>query len=182
MSHPTSGPESAKPPHPWTRADRVRKDPALRLIIAYKLARGSAALLLAIAFLLAGPLSIESRLLAFDHWLEEHLTQAWALRVAEFLERVSDVHHLHLLGIALLCDGSLTFTEGWGLHREWWWAPWLVVIATGTLLPFEIVAVVHHAEPIRIALLAINVAIIAYLARRTARVAPARRDRYHGAR
>jgi len=71
--------------------------------------------------------------------------------------------------IALAFDGILSVIEGWALLRGRWWAPWLVVLATGSLLPFEFIAFARRLNPVRAAVLAANLAIVVYLARKALR-------------
>jgi uncharacterized membrane protein (DUF2068 family) len=53
--------------------------------------------------------------------------------------------------------------EGFALRAGRWWAPWLVVIATGALLPWEVIAAVRKPGWLRIGILTVNVAVVAYL-------------------
>jgi hypothetical protein len=51
----------------------------------------------------------------------------------------------HQAGIRFKCvefsaDGLFSLLEGWALFHGRWWGPWLVVIGTSALLPFEVVA------------------------------------------
>ncbi len=59
--------------------------------------------------------------------------------------------------------------EGWALHRRFRWAPWVVVVAGSTLIPFEIVELARRARPSRVAILVVNLVIIGYLAARARR-------------
>lgn len=67
------------------------------------------------------------------------------------------------LGIVALFYATLFATEGVGLWRERRWAEYLTVIATGSLIPFEIWEVFRHPTPIRFAVLAANVVVVLYL-------------------
>jgi uncharacterized membrane protein (DUF2068 family) len=49
-----------------------------------------------------------------------------------------------------------------------------VVVATGSLLPFEVVSFVRHPHLVRAAVFLLNVAIVAYLARKALRERRAR--------
>ena len=65
---------------------------------------------------------------------------------------------------ALLCAG-LFAAEGLGL---WWqkkWAEWVVIINSGILVPLELLALWRHPDWLRVAILAVNLAIIWYVAR-----------------
>ena len=67
------------------------------------------------------------------------------------------------LGLVALFYAALFATEGVGLWRERRWAEYLTVIATGSLIPFEIWEIAHRPTPIRFATFAINVAVVIYL-------------------
>ena len=144
-------------------------DVGLRLVILYKSVKGalelaaSALLALGIAFGLAEYLQD-----VIDR-VHSHLTRAWSILLAEKVFVFATRHHLVLAAIALALDGSLTTFEGWGLHKRRWWAPWLVVIASGTLLPFEIRELMRGVKITRVLVLVVNLAIVVYLARRIAR-------------
>ena len=71
--------------------------------------------------------------------------------------------------VALLADGVVSLIEGWALLHGRWWGPWLVVVATGALLPWEIWELIARPTWIRGALFVINLAVVAYLLREVAR-------------
>jgi len=66
-------------------------------------------------------------------------------------------------------DGVLTAFEGWALAAGVVWGPWLVVGATASLLPIELIALARHATLGRGLALAINLAIVGYLLRQIRR-------------
>lgn len=79
------------------------------------------------------------------------------------------------LGIVSLLYAGLFLTEGIGLWLLKRWGEWFTVIITSSLVPFEVYEIFRHPSAIKIAVLAINVAIVVYLiyrirtdARRTA--------------
>ena len=144
----------------------MRKAAPLRAIIAYKLIRAVAALVA--AAVLAG-LALTGRapeLHEMAAHLRHHATHAWAILAANALFGLTTTSHVWLVSAALVLDGSVTFLEGWGLHRGWRWAPWLVVALTFALVPFEVVALARHVAVGRVALLVVNLAVAIYLARR----------------
>jgi uncharacterized membrane protein (DUF2068 family) len=67
------------------------------------------------------------------------------------------------LGFVALFYAALFATEGVGLWRERRWAEYLTVIATGSLIPFEIWEIAHRPTAIRFATFAVNVAVVIYL-------------------
>lgn len=144
------------------------REPALKLIIAYKLVRSLAALLAGVTFLALVPTQ-------FDVSLREVASRLNLLtaEVAELLRWAAEPRHLAAVGVLLTVDGLITFVEGWALWRGWPWAAWLVVIASGLLLPFEVAALVDQVTVLRVSALAINGAIVTWLLRaRLLRPAP----------
>jgi uncharacterized membrane protein (DUF2068 family) len=102
------------------------------------------------------------------HGLAEHLqhhAHAWSLELARLLTRAASHRGLLTIVVALVADGIASLIEGWALLHGRWWGPWLVVVTTGSLLPFEIVALARHPHPVRFAVLCVNVVIVVYLAR-----------------
>ena len=152
-------------------SDRPRHGPpelGLRFIIAYKLAKGCGELLLAVLLspLLVGDGTDQVRALAAA--LGQHLTAAWSLRLTELLASAVTPRYVALTAGGLLVDSALTLCEGWALYRKFAWAPWLVLITTGSLLPFELLELARRPHAGRLLLLVVNLAIVGYLARRAA--------------
>jgi len=83
------------------------------------------------------------------------------------LERVASIspHHLRVISAGSFCYSALLLTEGIGLWLERRWAEYLTVIATSSFIPLEIYEICRDVNGIRLGLLAINVAIVAYLVR-----------------
>ena len=80
------------------------------------------------------------------------------------------------LGLGSLLYAGLFFVEGTGLWLRKRWAEWFTVIITATLVPVEVYEIVLHATPIKVAVLAINVAIVWFLIGRIrTKAAPAHR-------
>jgi len=138
----------------------------LRLIITYKVLKA------AVQAALAALLPILQRLGVTSFWalrmtrLAEHVahrsTAALARRIAALLTPT----HVALISIALALDAALTGFEAWALHRRFRWAPWLVVVAGSTLIPFEVVELARRPRVSRAAILVVNLLIIAYLVAR----------------
>jgi uncharacterized membrane protein (DUF2068 family) len=151
-----------------------RRELGLRLIISYKLAKAAAELLLAVvltAVLVAGA---EDPARALAGTLRRHVTGAWSLRLTTLLARAATPRGVELTIVALLLDGALTLGEGWALSRGFAWAPWLVVVATGSLLPFELVELVRRPRPMRMLILLCNLIVVGYLVARASRSASRR--------
>jgi len=144
----------------------VARSPALRAIVLYKSVKAS--LELATALLLAAlwPLGLPEKLATVAHWLRHHITHGWANELAALLVDGTARHRLGLSLLALGLDGALTAVEAWALRVGHWWGPWLVVVATSSLLPFEVYELVRVPRPSRAVLIAVNLLVAAYLARR----------------
>ena len=156
--------------------DRDTDDAAMRALIGYKAVKAGVQFLLAIVLfgiVLAGHADALQSVAAL---LRHNLSQAWALRAASYLFNLATPRHVELTALALALDGVLSGVEGWALHTRRWWAEWLVVIASGSLLPYELYELTRHFRVGRVVILAINLGIVVYLARRALR-----RGRHGGA-
>ncbi len=106
------------------------------------------------------------------HGVAEHLrlhARVWSIKLAELVVRAASRRGLWTIVVALLADGLFSLIEAWALLRGQIWGRWLVVVSTGSLLPFEVIALVRHTHVVRALLLAINVAIVVYLVRNVLR-------------
>jgi uncharacterized membrane protein (DUF2068 family) len=72
--------------------------------------------------------------------------------------------NLHLWVGGTLVYSTIRFVEAAGLWLEKAWAEWFALISGGLYIPIEIYELAHHATPIKWAVLATNVLIVAYLA------------------
>lgn len=74
------------------------------------------------------------------------------------------VHQLRIAGALALVYGGIELVEGVGLWLDQLWAEYLTVIVTSLLIPFEIYELVHHPTIWKAGGIAINIAIVTYLA------------------
>jgi uncharacterized membrane protein (DUF2068 family) len=81
------------------------------------------------------------------------------------LEKLGLINKRVVVGISIggFAFALLNLVEAYGLHRRLRWAEWLTVIATASLIPFEIYEVWQRFTPIRVGALALNIAIVIYL-------------------
>jgi uncharacterized membrane protein (DUF2068 family) len=142
----------------------VRRERGLVIIIAYKLVKGGLWLVFAVVTVVLMRMGLGDRLLNVAEHLRHH-SRAWSLYVADLVVRAASRRGLWAIVVALLADGILSLVEGWALLHGHWWGPWLVVVATGGLLPFELVAIARRAHPVRVLLFLVNLVIVVYLAR-----------------
>ena len=136
------------------------RDPALRLIIAYKLVRAGVALLAGLTFLVLVAIRLDASLHAFALELDPAGAGFPAM-----LQWATEHRHIVAMGALLTVDGVVTFFEGFALWRGWWWGAWLVVGASGLLVPFEVAAIAEHVTVWRLGVLGTNLAIVGWLLR-----------------
>jgi uncharacterized membrane protein (DUF2068 family) len=72
--------------------------------------------------------------------------------------------NLHLWIGGTLLYSTIRFAEATGLWLEKQWAEWFALISGCLYLPIEIYELAHHATPIKWAVFATNLLIVAYLA------------------
>ena len=103
-------------------------------------------------------------------------TEQHALRGAiAFLSGLSP-SRIQLLATATFLYSTLFVVEGYGLWRGRYWAEWLTVIATSSLIPFEVYELVRHPTLNKVGVIAANVAILLYLIWRVRREYLLRRE------
>lgn len=154
----------------------ARRDLGIRLIIAYKAVKAVGQLALAAGLVALSASGRLETVRSLAEVLRADVTSRWSLLVGRALVALLSRHGLHLVELGLLVDGAFTSVEGFSLWRGFRWAPWLVVLATATPLPLEVLEIVRKQSVPRIAALVVNLAVVCYLARRIARTrgAPAR--------
>jgi uncharacterized membrane protein (DUF2068 family) len=83
-----------------------------------------------------------------------------------FLDWADEVTDTKLLLIAILAMvySLLRFFEAYGLWRERAWAEWLALVSGGVYVPFELWDLIHQPTWIRLAILLVNLLVVAYMA------------------
>ncbi|HYA47038.1 MAG TPA: DUF2127 domain-containing protein [Burkholderiales bacterium] len=69
------------------------------------------------------------------------------------------------LAMGAIAYSMARFIEAYGLWRELRWAEWFAVAAGGLYIPIELYELARRVTWIRFGLLAVNIAIVVYLAR-----------------
>ena len=141
------------------------REPALNLIIAYKVLRGGAAFLGGLTFLALIAGHVDEPLKAFAVRLREESAGSVTEGLATLFGWAIEPRHILMVGALLTLDGVITVLEGYALFRGWRWGVWLVVAATSMLLPFTLAALVDEVTVVRVTLLSINLLIVAWLLR-----------------
>jgi uncharacterized membrane protein (DUF2068 family) len=104
-----------------------------------------------------------------QEWLERlalgnghRIAVAAATRTLPFLIAATP-RHFGAIGTGAFLYALVFLAEGIGLWRGKRWAEYLTIAVTTSLLPFEVVAVYHRLTVVRVATLAVNVAVVVYL-------------------
>lgn len=84
-----------------------------------------------------------------------------------FLNAAAQLSDARLWGMAALAFAysALRFAEAYGLWRARRWGAWLGAAGGAIYIPVELYELWHKPGPLKVATLALNVAIVAYLAR-----------------
>jgi uncharacterized membrane protein (DUF2068 family) len=139
----------------------------LRIIVAYKLAKAIAEALVAVALVALVAAGAAHRAHDAVEVLRQHVVHAWSIALTDLLLRALTTRRLYFTAAAIALDALLSAVEGWCLRRGYRWAPWLVVGASASLMPFEVVQIARRPHVGRFVILAVNAVIVVYLVRRT---------------
>jgi uncharacterized membrane protein (DUF2068 family) len=156
-------------PEPAAGGGRARRDLGESLIVAYKWIKAVAEVGLAAAVVFAASRGELDAVRALALHLEHGVAGRWSVLVGRALARLVSDRGVHLVELGLALDGVVSAVEGFTLWRGYWWGRWLVVAATGSPLPVELVEVARRPTALRIAATLLNAAVVLYLARRIAR-------------
>jgi uncharacterized membrane protein (DUF2068 family) len=154
----------------WRRSGPGGRSPiGDRLIVAYKLGAGALALVAALAVPLVAAGGLPGEVLRLSVVLHEHLSARWS-HLFNAVVSGGTSPHLRVLIAALAINGVSNLVEGWAVWRRRPWAPWLIVAATGGLVPMEVVLILERATAAKVVILAVNVATVAYMVRSRMRI------------
>ena len=145
-----------------SRNKQPPKDRLLTLIVIFKFFKG--AMLIAVAL---GARHLMNRDVGD---FAEHLVDAFRVDpdnryihvVLEKLQFLS-AKQLKELSIGSFFYAAIVLTEGTGLALRKRWAEYFTIIVTASFLPLEIYELAHRVTAIKIAVMAINLAILGYL-------------------
>lgn len=135
---------------------------ALLAIAIFKFVKG--AVLLALAFGALGFLhkDVASQV---EHWVDQLRIDPDNRFIGALLTTLQLVHSKQLEELSALSAGyaALFLTEGTGLLFRKRWAEWLTLIATSSLMPFEMYELARKFTAVRSLALLINAAVVLYL-------------------
>lgn len=155
---------AASPPGAATARSRAFSRRGERLVAAFEAAKGLLVLIVGFGLLFV----VHRDVAQFAEALVGHFHLNPASRYPRiFLDVAGNLSDLRmwLLAAFAFCYASLRLVEAYGLWRGRRWAEWLAV-ASGTLyVPIEIYELFTGVSWIKVATLAANIAIVAYMSR-----------------
>ena len=139
--------------------------PATRATIVYKTVKSAFQLTAALVAVVLWPLGLSERMQELAISLSHHASHAWTLTLSRWLEQTATRRGVQIAIALLVSDGLITAVEAWALRRGQAWGAWLVICATGALLPFEVFELAREVSVARALILLVNAAIVSYLVR-----------------
>jgi uncharacterized membrane protein (DUF2068 family) len=141
------------------------RDWLLKWIIAFKVLKTTSLAALGVALLVTRHQDPTDFLIRTAMTLHLPVTSHLVQRVLAFAADLTVQRRVALAATAF-AYAALLGTEGIGLHYRRPWARWLTIIATASLIPFEIYECMRELHVGRVVILIINVLVVIYLARR----------------
>ncbi|MFT4197250.1 MAG: DUF2127 domain-containing protein [Pseudoxanthomonas sp.] len=135
--------------------------PGLHLLALFELAKGLLALIAAASLEMMGPQPIRR----FIAELIRRFNLDPDRGALPSLLREIDPNAVHLAVAIAAGYGLWRLVEAWGLWRAKAWASWLGMVGTAAYLPFDVYALVRHPTWPTALIVAINVMVVAALAR-----------------
>jgi uncharacterized membrane protein (DUF2068 family) len=154
--------------------DQHASKAGLRTVAVFEAVKGLLVLALAVA-LIAVHDHIEDLAEDLLYNLHVDFDRSWAQALMKGAGKLSDTRIWTALTIAFSYVG-VRFVEAWGLWHRRVWAEWFALLSGTLYLPLEILKVLEKATWERIAVLAINLAIISYMAEIRIREARSRKS------
>jgi uncharacterized membrane protein (DUF2068 family) len=138
------------------------RDTFLWLIVIFKYVKGVLLILVALGahHLLNRDLSELAERLVDSFRVDPH--NRYIHLLLEKMELLT-AKQLKELSIGSFIYAAIVFTEGTGLALKKRWAEYFTIIITASFLPLEVVELIHRVTPIKVSVMAINLAILAFL-------------------
>jgi uncharacterized membrane protein (DUF2068 family) len=141
------------------------RDTLLKWIIAFKALKSALLAGLGVTLLVTRHTDPSELLVRVAMTLHLPVTSHLVERALAFAAKLT-MRRREALAVTAFAYAVLLGTEGVGLHYRKPWARWLTIIATASLIPFEIYECIHEPHVARFVVLLINVLVVIYLARR----------------
>ena len=154
----------------WRELGRMggEHDAFIKVIIVERIVKSTVLIVLAIGLLVAGHNGWLDRWADYaENQLNLNVGRNIILQLLlRLLAFVGGFNHITLVAISAMAYAALEATEGIGLAMRRRWAEYLTVIATGILIPYEAYEVIAHPTLFKVGALALNLAVVGYLAYR----------------
>ena len=134
----------------------------LRTIALYKLLKVSLLLLVAYGELRLHDASLSAKVLSWLAARPSGLEHDVVKRVLQWISGLSE-SRMHALRFVTLAYAAVFAVEGIGLWMRRRWAEWMTTIITASLIPLEVWELIRNPNIGAAAVLAANIAIVAYL-------------------
>jgi len=144
---------------------RRSNDILLRLIAIIKFLKAASLIALSVGIFRMMHQDIGMRV---EHWVRAMHLDPGNRHVEALLARVSNLSPVEVrrLGLVGLVYAGLFLVEGTGLWLERRWGEWATVGITGMLIPVEMYEIVRRPTVLKVLVLVVNVAVVAYLIER----------------
>ncbi len=143
---------------PGTREQRAQMQ-ALRTVALLELAKGLLVLAAAVSLYWVDPSDVADGFLSFLHISPDH---HFAQVLLQWADTLSNARIWVVLSVAAIYSG-LRFAEAYGLWRARAWGEWIALVSGAMYLPFEIYKLAHRVTLFHVAILVINLAIVAFM-------------------
>jgi uncharacterized membrane protein (DUF2068 family) len=100
-----------------------------------------------------------------EHWIEAMRLDPGERFLDAALAKASRVSPAQIkkVGVGSFIYAGLFLTEGTGLWLRKRWGEWFTIILTSSAVPIEIYEIHRHPSAVKVVVLALNVAVVAYL-------------------
>ena len=141
---------------------KKKHDKGLWLIAVFKLLKAASLLLVGLGALHYLHRDMDETV---THWVNVFRVDPDNRYLHHVIQRLMaiDERQLKAISAGSFFYAALLMTEGIGLMLEKHWAEYFTIIVTSSFLPLEVYEIFHHFHWGKVALLVVNVAIVAYL-------------------
>jgi len=141
-----------------------RIDRGIRLIALFEAFKGALVLVAGLGLLSLVHRDLETLALRLMRYLQIDPTRHYPQELLAAASHV-DPARLYLLAAFAFAYALLRFSEAWGLWFMRSWGEWLAILSGALYLPFELYEVFERVTWMRLGVLLVNVAVVAYLVR-----------------
>ena len=154
----------------WRELGRMggEHDAFIKVIIVERIAKSTILVAGAVGLIVAGHTGLLDRWADYaENQLNLNVGQNIILQLLfRALAYIGNFNHITIIALSAIAYAALEATEGVGLALRRRWAEYLTVIATGILIPYEAYEVIRHPTVLKVGALALNLAVVGYLAYR----------------